>query len=212
MTFDIFRGRSSGPRLAESAGSSFIRFRLRVLVIPIVALLLQSCTPPPPVDPFTFSDEGIQIELKADHQLNSYDGQAHTIKLAIYQLSNNSAFQEQTANQEGIRKLLNVGKFDPSVLSFKQMIVKPNDARLLVLDRAAGAKWVGIVAGYFTSQDQTPPFACIEIPIKSKRKSVVRRVSESAGLLAPLDNRYVPAMLIQLVLTPETMYETSAFR
>ena len=190
--------------------STSVTYAIQVVLL-IIALLL-SCAPPPVSDPFVFRNDGIQIDLKADHMLNTYNNKAHTVKLAIYLLTDNAAFQERSKSQEGIRDLLQVHKFDPSVASYEKAIVKPNDSHLLIMDRAAGAKWIGIVAGYYSPQGDLPPTKLLEIPFKTKRKRIIRRFGEFTGLLTPYENRYVPALLVQLVLTPETMYETSIFR
>jgi predicted component of type VI protein secretion system len=170
------------------------------------------CSPPPPVDPFVYRNEGIQIDLKADHMLNTFDGEAHSIKLGVYQLSNNAAFLERNITLKGCNELLKISKFDPTVVNYKQYIVNPSDSRLLIIDRAAGAKWIAVIAGYYTSHDSLPPSVLIEIPLITKRKTILRRLLEFTGLLTPVDARSVPATLIELILTPTTMYETSVFR
>lgn len=178
----------------------------------LILFLFLTCAPPPVTDPFVFQNQGIQIDLKADHMLNTYNGRAHTVKLAIYQLKDNGAFKELSTNREGIRDLLRVQKFDPSVITFEQAIVNPNDSRLLILDRAAGTRWIGIVAGYYSSQETLPPVKLLEIPLKAKRKSIIRRLGEFSGLMTPYEKRHIPPLFIQLVFTPVTMYETSIYR
>lgn len=201
------------PHIPVSFSKSiFARHALLTSVLRISAPLFLFCAPPPATDPFVYRNEGIQIDVKADHLLNTYDGEAHSVKIAVYQLTNNTAFLERSKTRDGCNELLRSQKFDPSVIHFEQAIAKPNDSRLITIDRIAGAKWIGVIAGYYKPSAGLPPSLLIEIPTAAKRKNFIRRFGEFTGLMTPSDIRYVPTMLVELVLTPQTMYETSIFR
>ena len=212
LNFSAHIANTATSLISTQTASKCCYFNYLVSMILAILILFLSCSPPPATDPFVFRNDAIQIDLRADHMLNAYDGETHSVKLAIYQLTDNVAFHERSKNDEGIRDLLRVHKFDQSVVSYEKFIVKPNDSRLLILDRIAGAKWIGIVAGYYSPQGDFPPIRILEIPSRAKRKSLFRRFGEFTGFMTPYENRYIPTLLIQLVFTPETMYETSIFR
>lgn len=193
----------------------FKKEHLRLVVHPVYLLYLTvflQCTPPPTGDPFVYQKDGIQIDIHADQKLNTYDGVAHSLKLVIYQLTDNSAFLQNAATTEGARKLLKTENFDQSVVGYEQVIIKPNDAVILSYDRITGAKWVGVVAGYYKNDDLPPPSVVLQIPSVPDRKSIFRRLFEKTGLLTSSEKKHVPQFLIQLMMTPSTMYETSSFR
>jgi type VI secretion system VasD/TssJ family lipoprotein len=183
--------------------------------LPVFALLwffLYSCAPPPQSDPYIYSNSGLQFDIRADQHLNRYDGEPHTVKLAIYQLTDNGPFLEQLKKEKGSQKLLRISKFDPSVVGYDQLIIKPNESSIYSFDRITQAKWVGIVAGYYCTDNTTYPFASVKIPSIPKKKSFFRKTLEFFKILSSYELQYVPKMSIQLQLTPETMYETSVFQ
>jgi type VI secretion system VasD/TssJ family lipoprotein len=191
--------------------SEYKSYFLQALIV-TVCTLLSMCTTPPQSDPYIYRANGLQFDIRADQMLNSYDGEAHALKLAVYQLSDNAAFIELQKNAEGAKKLLKISKFDPTVIGYEQIIVRPNESRIVTLDRINQAKWIGVVAGYYNADNGKYPSALIKIGSVSKKKSFIRRAGEFLKLLAPSDIQYVPQIAFQLMLTPITMYETSVFR
>ncbi len=124
--------------------------------------LLGSCatpTPPPiPVEPKpTYTEKFISVHLKADSQLNLYGGGSHALHLCVYQLGDPNAFNQLSENEMGIGKLLACDRVDagpavPGVAIAKKLIVQPGEDQTFELDRAEGAKYVGVVAGYYQLQ------------------------------------------------------------
>ncbi len=170
------------------------------------------CSLPPQTDPYIYQERGLQIDIRADQLLNSWDGSAHTVKLVIYQLSENGAFIERQKSNQELLNLLKAKKFDPTVVGYEQLIINPNESRILSIDRVNQAKWIGVVAGYYRTDSSPVPATLIKIPTVSKKKSALRKAGEFLKILKPYDIVYVPQIAIQLILTPLTMYETSIFR
>lgn len=170
------------------------------------------CALPPQTDPYVYSEKGLQIDIRADQLLNSWDGESHTVKLAIYQLSENGAFIERQKSNQELLNLLKVKKFDPTVVGYEQLILHPNESRIISVDRVNQAKWIGVVAGYYRTDSSPVPSTLIKIPTVSKKKSGLRKAGEFLKILKPYEIVYVPQIAIQLILTPLTMYETSIFR
>lgn len=166
------------------------------------------CTQPsPPVNPWGYLHEGITINIKADSTLNRYEGKEHTLKLVVYQLTDNGSFLDLSKTSEGANRLLKADKFDPAVVGRDLLIVKPYENKRIVLGRVENAKWVGMIAGYFQPEGGVPPSVLVEIPLITKRKTLIRGMFESLGLLPQKDMRTVPSIEINVMLTAITMYK-----
>ena len=109
--------------------------------------------PPPPVvvmpTTWSFGKDAIRLYLKSDPRLNIYDGVPHTLLLCIYQMADPNAFNQLREEKDGLPRLLECTRFDPSVASSRRQIMQPAKEISLSLDRAEGAKYVGIVGGYY---------------------------------------------------------------
>ncbi len=76
--------------------------------------------------------------------------------LKIFQLKDSAHFKDLAQTRAGFIRLLQfsgqpnyLGDGQTDILSYKQLIVRPGEEKIIYLDRAEGAKWVGIVAGYY---------------------------------------------------------------
>jgi type VI secretion system VasD/TssJ family lipoprotein len=105
-----------------------------------------SITQPPG---WEYQREAIRLNLKSDSRLNLYQGIPHTLLLCVYQLRDPNAFTQVREEKDGISKLLECSRFDPSVTRSKSFVVQPGEEISEAFDRAEGTKYVGIVAGYY---------------------------------------------------------------
>jgi type VI secretion system VasD/TssJ family lipoprotein len=122
-----------------------------VLVGILLAPFIWSCASAP-VEPvkYGYEKDAIELHLKADKQLNYKDKKAHALVLCVYQLMSPNAFDQLTGSRDGLYNLLVCGVFDPaSVAVSKQIVVNPGKDVNAKLDRADGAKYVALVAGYY---------------------------------------------------------------
>jgi type VI secretion system VasD/TssJ family lipoprotein len=139
-----------------------------------LALLFSACTKrlADPPDP-KFEPEQIKFWITADECLNKYNGRCHTLYVCIYQLRDPNSFNRMAEIQEGLYELLGEGcRFnDPSVAFAKGTQIRPNQKDFAItLDRAEGAKYIGIVAGYSSLQKEGT-VRLFDIPIiEQKRK------------------------------------------
>jgi type VI secretion system VasD/TssJ family lipoprotein len=108
--------------------------------------VLSSCASAPA---WKYEKDAISLSYKSDSQLNSFQGNPHTLVLCIYQLRDPNAFNQLIEEEEGLSKLLECGKFDQSVTSSKRLVIYPATEKTETLDRAEGTKYVGMVAGYY---------------------------------------------------------------
>jgi predicted component of type VI protein secretion system len=165
--------------------------------------LICSCATGKKIDPadpaitWGFRDKAIEIFYRADKNLNQYDNKPHTILMCVFQLSDPNVFSELSTSVDGLNKLLQCSRFDASVAGFRRIIVQPGDVKQIVLDRAEGAKWLGIAAGYY---NMNPDFVTrlFEIPIMKERKMLIF-------------TKPVPGKLsINLVLGPDKIHQTGS--
>jgi type VI secretion system VasD/TssJ family lipoprotein len=96
-----------------------------------------------------YEKDGISLSYQSDSQLNSYQGNPHTLMLCIYQLKDPNAFNQLVEEEGGLSKLLECSRFDPSVTSSKKLVIHPGKVNTESLDRAEGTKYVGIAGGYY---------------------------------------------------------------
>jgi len=125
------------------------------LAVLISFFMIISCASAPVLPPeWRYEKEGIKITLQADPQLNLYNNMAHTLQLCVYQLKDPNGFNQLTETEDGLYKLLEGGMFDASVANFKRLNMSPGQSMPFTMDRAEGARYIGIAAGYATLQKE----------------------------------------------------------
>ncbi|MBF0171356.1 MAG: type VI secretion lipoprotein TssJ [Nitrospinae bacterium] len=135
-----------------SSWRSGARRRLALVGALACALLASSCSlfsSKPDEPDWTFGADAIFLQFKADTNLNLYDREPHTVAVGLFQLDSPNAFQNLVATADGASQLLSQGKVDKSVLSFDRFFIPPGGTMTQVFDRLEGAKFVGLVIGYF---------------------------------------------------------------
>lgn len=139
-----------------------------------------------------YEEKAIKIHLKADSQLNLHKGTPHTLSICIYQLKNPNTFNQLADDDDGLYSLLECSLFDASVVGSKRLIIHPSEDKIHVLDRAEGAKYVAIVAGYYLlHKDRMVRF--FNIPVLEIKKGWIKQTKTLKQ--GPLD--------IELVLGPQ---------
>ncbi|MGB0712238.1 MAG: type VI secretion system lipoprotein TssJ [Gammaproteobacteria bacterium] len=120
----------------------------------------------PPVVPFegwVYERNAITMRVSASANLNQYRERKHTLVLGIYQLADPNAFNTLRADPAGLQTLLTKGAdADPSIVAFNKTVIRPGATEFLQMDRAASAKHVGVVAGYY---ELTPTRVSKVVPI-----------------------------------------------
>jgi type VI secretion system VasD/TssJ family lipoprotein len=130
---------------------------VRLGTLATILFLCFSCASPPPTQkPVEVRPvrDAISLHLKADSQLNLYAGTSHALHLCIYQLSNPNPFNQYSEDMTGISKLMNCERFDPAIALASRIVVQPGDDLNVPIDRAEGARFVGIAAGYYSLTKQ----------------------------------------------------------
>ncbi len=124
--------------------------KLQTTLMLVFFSLCVSCAPTQIMPPaYKYSEGAIRVHLKADPQLNLYDGRPHTLVICAYQLDSPNGYNNLTSSMEGLYKLLECKRFDDSVTNAERLIVHPGKDVTSTLNRAQGTKYVAVVAGYF---------------------------------------------------------------
>jgi type VI secretion system VasD/TssJ family lipoprotein len=124
----------------------------------------------------SWREKSVDLSIKGDPQLNLYQNSSHTLYLCTCQLKDPNAFNQLVDERGGMEKLLSeCGRFDGSVAYTKRYVVQPGQLVNDKQDHAEGARFMGIVAGYYSM----------------KKESVVRLfpISKSLSLLIELGPR-----------------------
>ncbi|MBF0469842.1 MAG: type VI secretion lipoprotein TssJ [Gammaproteobacteria bacterium] len=97
---------------------------------------------------WSFEEKGISIRFRADENLNAYNGQPHTLFLAIFQLDKAAKFKKIAQTRTGVEELLSDEGVDASILYSEKLSIYPGGEQVVVMDRMDQAKFIAIVAGY----------------------------------------------------------------
>jgi type VI secretion system VasD/TssJ family lipoprotein len=144
-----------------------------------ILLLFTACASQPlPPPEWTYEQNAIQIHLKADPKLNFDDGVPHTLVICLYQLKDPNGFNQLSSDTDGIYKLLECSLFDAGVATAKRLIVNPGQDVDLTLDRAEGAKYVAVVAGYYVLEKDRM-IRLFDIPVTLETKGLIKRTKIS---------------------------------
>ena len=143
----------------------------RLLLVLLVCSCASKQLPPPGSE---YEEGAIKIHVEADPQLNLSDGKPHTLLVCLYQLKDPNAFNQLASDQEGLYRLLECNLFDASVAGAKKLIIQPGQDTTFNLDRAEGARYVAVAAGYYLIQRERM-VRLYEIPVVIEKKGIIRR-------------------------------------
>ncbi|MBC2713132.1 MAG: type VI secretion system lipoprotein TssJ [Desulfosarcina sp.] len=167
--------------------------RFLPLMIAGLLLFLTACAAkqlPPPQ--WTYEKEAIRLHIKADNKLNLDEGEAHTLLLCAYQLSDPNTFNQLSNDQDGLYTLLECSLFGDGAATSKRMIIQPGQDINITLDRAEGARYVAIVAGYYILEKDRM-VKMVDIPEYVEKKGFIKKTKTRRP--APLN--------IDLILGPQ---------
>ncbi len=177
-----------------------MRRHLLLLFLLVCSLSILSCSsktvPSMPEVKYPYEPDSIHLHLKADRQLNLFQNRPHPLSLCVYQLTDPNGFNLRIGEEEGLYELLECKRFDPSVATFKRLVIQPGGEVEKKMDRGEGAKYVAVVAGYFTLQ-RDRIYLLREVPVVIEKKGWIFRTKiHKPG-----------TMNIDLLLGPQEIHE-----
>lgn len=170
----------------------FYRFLFSVCLSVLCLGSLISCgkkdtAPPPgtmPVVPvatpqevvWTFEKNAITLHIESAENLNYVNNEAHTVSLCVYQSPDSNSVQTLAQTEEGLKELLKCQSASPDRLQATQFYVPPATSLEQSLDRAEGAKFLIVVAGFNQLTTQNC-FAIFPFPMhtQTERKYLVKK-------------------------------------
>jgi type VI secretion system VasD/TssJ family lipoprotein len=154
----------------------------KIIFILVLLVLFYSCAKEAVIIPprWEFEKDAIQLNLKSDPQLNLYRGSPHTLLLCAYSLENPNDFNQLLDEKGGLERLCECVKFAPSVTNTKRMFINPDKEYKELLDRSTGAKYVGIVTGYYQLQKENV-VRLFPIPVVDQKKGGT--ITQKPGIL-----------------------------
>lgn len=160
-------------------------------------------------DTWFFEKRALLLLIRADEMLNVYEDRAHTLLFSVYQVADPTAFNDKTKTSEGLKDLLNQDTYsqDSGILSFEKVFVQPGEERMLVMDRAESAKYVGVVAGYF-NLDPGLATRLIPIPVVQEKREKTGMAKLNPFADAPKQPPPRPAILKVLFILENDRIET----
>ncbi|MGI4814935.1 MAG: type VI secretion system lipoprotein TssJ [Janthinobacterium lividum] len=122
---------------------------------------------------WSYAANAITLQLDASADLNQHDGAPHTVSLAVVQTADASTFAQLTDSPEALAQLLSNDSTPDQALDVQRLFVAPSAQSQIKLARAAGARFVGVVAGFYQLD-----------PKNSTRSYAIATVVHSTGWLA----------------------------
>ena len=171
-----------------------MRYKTTLLVLMVSFMLAACASQPLPAPEWTYEPEAIKIHIKADPKLNFDDGVPHTLVVCLYQLKDPNAFNQLAEDTDGIYKLLECGLFDSGVATAKRLIINPGQVTDVTLDRAEGAKYVAVVAGYYVLQKDRMT-RLYDIPVVLETKGFIKRTKLSKPGRLKIDLELGPSQI-----------------
>jgi len=140
----------------------------KTLLISLVALLVCSCSAPQ----WRYDKNAISLTITGDSALNKYQKKAHATILCVYQLKDLNGFNQLIIEKDGLEKLLECSRFEPSATYAKRLVAQPGNKLVEIMDRTEEAKYLGVVAGYYNLKKEQAvrsypiPISWMNNPIK----------------------------------------------
>jgi type VI secretion system VasD/TssJ family lipoprotein len=152
---------------------------------------------PPPK--WNYEKEAIRLHIRADNKLNLDEGEPHTLLLCVYQLSDPNTFNQLSNDEEGLYTILECSLFGEGAAASKRLIIQPGQDINLAMDRAEGARYVAIVAGYYVLEKERM-VKIVEIP----------EILETEGFFKKKKTRKPGRLSVDLFLGPQQITTITA--
>ncbi|WP_176461096.1 type VI secretion system lipoprotein TssJ [Janthinobacterium sp. PC23-8] len=119
-----------------------------------------------------YAKEGIVLDATAQLQLNTYQGEPHTLLLGVYQMADSAVFQKLIADPAALAQSLGGTPGNDVFLQYSHYVVEPGQHVILMIDRVQKARFVGVVAGYY---DMLGPASArlFEVPVTYASKGML---------------------------------------
>lgn len=135
--------------------------------------------------------------------MNSFQRSSHALLLCVYHLRDLNAFNQLLAEHGGLAQLLECSRFDPAVVLARQMVIQPGQELTEVMDRAEGARFVNIAAGYYSLKKD---YVIRSYPVPLNQEKRRGNLIQTAKKL-DIDLRLGPTAILEVPTTQEAPKE-----
>lgn len=135
---------------------------------------------------WAFSPNAIRVFIDATLDANAVGNDSHAVSLYLYQAADKEALVQKAKTRKGLQELLEGRSAPPETVSMTHLYIQPGHQSIFLLDRAEGAKFFAVVAG-FDSLEPAACFAVTPIPVRQFRDRSFLLLSTTLYNAAPLD-------------------------
>jgi type VI secretion system VasD/TssJ family lipoprotein len=159
-------------------------------------LMLCGCstTPPGALTPqdqaklnadWAYRADGIKLFVASSPDMNNWDGEAHTVVLAIIQMDDPAEFTRISGDKAALLQLINEGKTPLWSVQLSRYVLNPGvKSASVTLARAQKAKHFAIIAGYYDfDASQAVKFFSIPLNLKEEESGYVARPAQVRAAL-----------------------------
>ena len=165
----------------------FYKYWLTGIVVTVAIATLSGCSSNPTLtvaqEGWAYENKAIYISVRATADLNEVSERPHALALSVFQLSDTNTFTGLSTTRDGAIELLDKGKIDSTVAQYTRIIIQPGEKKLISLDRAQTAKYVGIIAGY-NQLDPSLDVHLFQIPVVPSKRGLVDKALAASTLIA----------------------------
>lgn len=133
----------------------------RWLTFLLFSILICSCT----TTNWSYEADAINLHITGDAALNLYQKRPHTLIVCAYHLKDLNTFNQLMDEKGGLEKLLECTRFDSSATYAKRLVIQPKQDFKESMSRTENAKYVGIVAGYYSALKKESAARSYAIPV-----------------------------------------------
>ncbi len=137
----------------EDRVQDFWNKKIAIGVLGGLVLLLTGCSSQHPAvnqSVWTYQPDAIVVNYAAAANLNSSEGQAHVLLLAVVQTTDLQNIQSYLQNPQGVSLLLEKSNDPNQVQNYylTKVFINPGESRAIKVTRMAGMQHVVVLAGY----------------------------------------------------------------
>jgi type VI secretion system VasD/TssJ family lipoprotein len=169
--------------------SSCIRYGVLGMLLIGSGLMLSGCSTPGGLSPqdqaklsadWAYRADGIKLFVASSGDMNNWDGEAHTVVLAIVQMDDPAEFTRISADRAALLQLINEDKTPLWSVQLSRYVLNPGvKSASVILARAQKTKHFAIIAGYYDfDAPQTVRFFSIPLKLKEEDSGYVARPTQ----------------------------------
>ncbi|ARD38953.1 type VI secretion lipoprotein TssJ [Edwardsiella ictaluri] len=119
-----------------------------------------------------YGSQAVLVNVQTAPDLNSYDGESHSLVLAVVQARSPDAFYQLIQTSELVGQVLQGGRPPDGILQVSRYALEPGHDFRLVLDRLQEAHLVGLIAAFY-GLPVAQTSRLFDIPVKVTRSGIL---------------------------------------